>query len=213
MTCNPGYFIPDDEDKIKYECQKCPVANCSFCNGTRLSNTCHSCKYYLEPLIRNDKIVSCDYTCVTGEKEKCATCSKENICSSCNDDYALLEGKCLLEYSFSATYYTETDNQTIKLIGHPDIHKIIKMKIGEKVLMNPPSNYAFPSAGNHTVDILIDLSQITSFANFFAHVTNLISIYFYPSFYNENLKDMSGFFSGCKSLVSIDKYEYIIWEL
>ena len=168
LTCNPGYFIPDDEDKIKYECQKCPVANCSFCNGTRLSNTCHSCKYYLEPLIRNDKIVSCDYTCVTGEKEKCATCSKENICSSCNDDYALLEGKCLLEYSFSATYYTETDNQTIKLIGHPDIHKIVKMKIGEKVLMNPPSNYAFPSAGNHTVDILIDLSQIASFANFFA---------------------------------------------
>ena len=61
LTCNPGYFIPDDEEKIKYECQKCPVANCSLCNGTKLSNTCYSCKYYLEPLIRNDKIISCDY--------------------------------------------------------------------------------------------------------------------------------------------------------
>ena len=68
------------------------------------------------------------------------------------------------------------------------------MKIGEKVLKNPPSNYTFPSADNHTVDILIDLSQITSFEYFFSGVTNLISIYFYPSFYNENIKNMNYFF-------------------
>jgi len=37
------------------------------------------------------------------------------------------------------------------------------MKIGEKVLMNPPSIYQFPSASNHNVDIQIDLSQITFF--------------------------------------------------
>ena len=68
------------------------------------------------------------------------------------------------------------------------------MKIGEKVLTNPPSIYNFPSVGNHTVDILIDISQITSFENFFNSATNLISISFYPSFYNENIKDMSDFF-------------------
>ena len=77
------------------------------------------------------------------------------------------------------------------------------MEIGEERLINPPSNYIFPSVGNHTVDIQIDISQITSFANFFKY-TNLISISFYPSFYNENIKDMSGFFSGCIKLVSID---------
>ena len=114
LTCNPGYFIPDDEEKLKYECQKCSVPNCSLCNGTKLSNTCYSCKYYLEPLIRNDKIISCDYTCETGEKEKCFTCSKENICSSCNDDYILVNGKCIFAYSFRATYYTDKDVQTIK---------------------------------------------------------------------------------------------------
>jgi len=117
LTCNPGYFIPDDEEKIKYECQKCPVANCSFCNGTKLSNICYSCKYYLEPLIRNDKIISCDYTCETDEKEKCATYSKENICSSCNDGYILFKGKCFLDYSFRATYFTDKDDQSISLIG------------------------------------------------------------------------------------------------
>ena len=69
------------------------------------------------------------------------------------------------------------------------------MKIGEKVLINPSSNYEFPSAGNHTVDILIDISQITSFAYFFSFVTNLTSISFYSSFYKEYIKDMSGFFS------------------
>jgi len=203
LACNPGYFIPEDEEKIKYKCQKCPVANCSFCNGTKLSNMCYSCKYYLEPLIRKDKIISCDYTCETGEKEKCAACSEENICSSCNDDYTLFKGKCFLDYSFRATYHT-MNNETVKLIGHPDIYRIIKMKIGEERLMNLSSNYTFPSAGNHTVDILIDISQITSFVNFFKSVTSLISISFYPSFYNENIKDMSGFFSGCSSLVSID---------
>ena len=77
------------------------------------------------------------------------------------------------------------------------------MKIGEKVLMDPSSNYTFPCAGNHTVDILIDLSQITSFEYFFGGVTNLISIYFYPFFHNKNITNMSHFFAGCESLVSI----------
>ena len=108
LICNPGYFIPDDEEKIKYECQKCPVGNCSFCNGTKLLNICHSCKYSLEPLYRDGKIVSCDYTCITGEEEKCATCLKENICSSCNEGYMLIKGKCIFYYySFRATYYID----------------------------------------------------------------------------------------------------------
>ena len=203
-TCNPGYFIPDDEEKIKYKCQSCSVENCDSCQGTKLSNICKSCKYYLKPFIKNEKIVSCDYTCETGEKEKCATCSKENICSSCNDDYILFKGKCFYNYSFTATYYTDKDNETIKLIGHPDIYNIIKMKIGEEKLENPPSNYNFSFAGNHTVDILINISEITSFENFFDNVTNLISISFYSSFYNEHITNMSGFFYKCKSLTSID---------
>ena len=106
-----------------------------------------------------------------------------------------MEGKCIFNYSFTATYYTDKANQTIKLIGHSNTHKIIKMKIGETRLENPPSRYNFSSAGYHTVDILIDISQITSFANFFSDVTNLTSISFYSSFYKEYIKDMSGFFS------------------
>ena len=167
LGTNDLQFVYDiDEETIKYECQKCSIGNCSFCQGTKLSNTCYSCKNYLEPLIRNEKIVSCDYTCKTGEKEKCATCSKENICSSCNDDFMLFKGKCFLDYSFRATYYTDKDNQTIRLIGHPDIYKINKMKINEEIFKNPSSNYTFHFAGNHTVDIQIDISQITSFSNF-----------------------------------------------
>ena len=204
FTCNPGYFIPDDEEKIKYECQKCSVANCSSCNGTKLENICSSCKYYLEPFYKNEKIVSCDYTCETGGKEKCETCSKENICSSCNKDYILSEGKCSYNYSFTATYYTDKKNQTIKLIGHPNIYKIIKMKIGEEIIMNPPSRYNFSLAGIHTVDIQIDISQITTFADFFGDVTNLKSITFYSFFFKDYIKDMSGFFSNCISLTSID---------
>ena len=78
------------------------------------------------------------------------------------------------------------------------------MKIGEEIYMNPSSNYNFSSAGKHFVEILIDISQVTSLANFFGGVRNLISIDFYSSFYNENIKNMSGFLAGCNSLVSID---------
>ena len=69
------------------------------------------------------------------------------------------------------------------------------MEIGEEILMNLPSNnYEFPLAGNHTVDIQIDMSQITTFAYFFYAITILISISFYPFFYKENITDMSSFF-------------------
>jgi len=141
-------------------------------------------------------------SCIIGEKEKCKTCKEDsNECLTCNLGYILYKGKCFLDYSFRATYYTDKDNQTIKLIGNPDIYKIIKMKIGEERLINPSSNYTFASAGNHTVDILMDISQITSFANFFNGVTNLIFISFYPSFHNDNITDMNGFLSNCISLV------------
>ena len=30
LTCNPGYFIPDDEEKIKNECQNCPMQIVAF---------------------------------------------------------------------------------------------------------------------------------------------------------------------------------------
>jgi len=40
------------------------------------------------------------------------------------------------------------------------------MKIGEEVLMNPPSRYIFPFAGNHTVDIQIVYLKFHLFNNF-----------------------------------------------
>ena len=56
---------------------------------------------------------------------------KRKYLLNCNDGYILFKGKCFLDYSFNATYYTDKDNQTIKLIGNPDIYKISEMKIGK----------------------------------------------------------------------------------
>jgi hypothetical protein len=65
-----------------------------FVKEQKLSNICYSCKYYLQTLIRNKRIICCDYSCEIGKKEKCVIFSEENICSSCNDGFILFKGNC-----------------------------------------------------------------------------------------------------------------------
>ena len=56
--------------------------------------------------------------CEIGEEEKCLECnSSNNECSSCNLGYKLIDGKCIANFSFKATYYCNSDNITITLIN------------------------------------------------------------------------------------------------
>ena len=41
--CIEGYFIPEGQEKIKENCQKCSLDNCKICKGTNTSNYCFSC--------------------------------------------------------------------------------------------------------------------------------------------------------------------------
>ena len=56
-----------------------------------------------------------------GDKEEnCLTYNKTtNECSSSNIRYKLIDGKCILNYSFKAIYYTKEKNENIKLIITP----------------------------------------------------------------------------------------------
>ena len=84
--CNNGFYIPDD-DSIKRKCQKCTIENCQSCKGTKNLDECISCGHHT-PIYKDDKIISCEYTCEEGEKEKCKSCDKEkNVCTSCNPGY------------------------------------------------------------------------------------------------------------------------------
>jgi surface protein len=65
-------------------------------------------------------------------------------------------------------------------------------------------NYNFSFAGNHSIFILIDLSNCKSLSYMFYKMKNIISIYFSSLFKIENITDMNHIFSECISLTSVD---------
>ena len=68
------------------------------------------------PIYGNEIITSCQYHCEIGKEEKCLSCDSDNItCTSCNLGYKLLNGKCILNYSFKAVYQTNSENEKISL--------------------------------------------------------------------------------------------------
>ena len=147
IKCPKGYFIPDDS-KDKTKCMKCSVENCDECHGNILTNICTSCKKYLTPILENEKIKYCKYTCETGEGEKCKTCDQiKNECSSCNIGYKLENGKCFINYSFKATYLTERKNENIKLINNFP-YELSNMIVDEINIPNTSKNYTFSNINN-----------------------------------------------------------------
>ena len=113
IKCDKGYFLPEDD---KAKCIKCSIENCNECIGTKLNNNCNKCNPGLNPIIEDNKIISC---------------------SICNEGYYLINDECK-EYSFRAKY--KSNGGTIQLINS-DISKIKEMIIdGNQV---KPSNYSF----------------------------------------------------------------------
>ena len=89
LTCNKGYYLPEDDSKI---CKKCKIENCEKCYGNSIDNICTSCLTSFIPFYENGIIKLCDPICQTGIKEKCLTCDNiKNQCSSCNIGYYLPE--------------------------------------------------------------------------------------------------------------------------
>ena len=114
--------------------------------------------------------------CDMGEEEKCLTCNGIN-CASCNIGYKLIEGKCILNYSFKATYDSKKNNSYISLINENYLQNIVEMNIdGRNVESN--NSYIFPSSGKHTVYMLLDIINDTSLEKLFYFVQDMVSISF-----------------------------------
>ena len=109
-----------------------------------------------------------------GEEEKCLECdSKSNVCSSFNLGYKLVNGKCIVYYSFKATYYCKADNKNIKLINSSYVKDIIEISMNNKTI--PVSeNYRFPSAGNYTLYFLMKNPSSNSWSKIFIKIENMI---------------------------------------
>ena len=110
------------------------------CRGTKILNICTECYPPFVP-VKNNK--SCEIPCEEGNDEKCLTCDREeNIWSSCNIGYKLVNGKCKLNYSFKAEYISG-NNENIKFINFNENWQIEEMYIDEKKLDVPCINYTF----------------------------------------------------------------------
>ena len=66
--------------------------------------------------------------CEIGDEDKCLTC-KEDECGSCNIGYKLVNGKCILNYSFKAIYFTSENNTNIQLFHKSYSNEILEMNI------------------------------------------------------------------------------------
>ena len=142
--------------------------------------------------------------CEIGEEEKCLECdSTKNICSSCNPGYKLENGKCILNYSFKATYYSNSDNKNITLINSTYVQDIIEISLNN-ISIPVSQNYTFPTAGNYTLYFLMKNPSTNSLSKMFRRIDNITSISFTRKYNTENITDISYMFDYCSSINSIN---------
>ena len=198
LNCSSGYFISYDVNGNKL-CQKCYIEHCSNCTDDGI---CKSCEPSFLSLIENEIITSCEYPCDDDPEKKCLSCENENKCNICDIGYKLIDGKCLINYSIKAVYYSNEGNNNIQLINNTYEQYILEMIVdGNKT--TPTYNYTFQDKGNHTVCFLLN-NNIISLEKMFNEIYNITSIIFTKIFNTENIKDMNDLFSNCESLTYID---------
>jgi len=201
--CKSGYFYPRDaESNSESECTKCSLENCDKCSGTKISNICTSCFPNYFSIKEGDILIKCN-PCDIGEDDKCLSCSEEiNKCSKCNIGYKLENGKCILNYSFKATYFANSKTK-ITLINSNYKDKIKEVIIDGNIQTEINNVYEL-EYGNHIVYILLDISPLSNYSPMFSFCGDLKEIYFSSQFNNIEIKSMDRMFNGCKALTSID---------
>ena len=140
------------------------------------------------------------------EEENCLNFDKKNnLCKTCFIGFLLINGKCILNYSFKATFRTEKKNEVI-LVNKFNLDFIDEMIIDNITLNTTCNYYKFSHPGEHIVYILLySLSGVTNkIDNLFSGITQMISISFTEKFDTKNIINMNSFFEECSSLVSID---------
>ena len=212
-SCNDGYYLPtDDEEKTK--CKKCSVENCQICEGTINSNICKQCLPNFTPIYENNQIIQCragNDKCQIGPDELCTKCheTKDNYCVGCNLGYILDDGKCILNYSFRATYFSESPYEKVYIINGFSNY-ITKLIVDGEEVQPTGMYYNFPEPKIHEVYVLIKIPpQFASYDELFYNLKNLLSIHFTPLFNTSNVESMILMFGQCFSLnyINVDVFD------
>ena len=202
INCTSGsYAIYDNTGKKS--CKKCSIEDCDICLGNEYSDICLSCIYHYIPIYKNYIMEQCHYFCGINEKNIYSSDDNKNDTKSCDYGYILIDGKCILNYSFKAIYKTSKIDETISLINSSFLFNIKEMIIDNEIIM-PSPQYTFSKAGEHSAYFLMDLNNIKSLYGLFAYVKNMYSISFTSCFDTENIVDMSILFYNCTNLETVD---------
>ena len=202
--CEPGYFIPDDDETLE-DCIKCSLEGCIECKGAYANNECINCGD-LESVLKDGKIIECKKTCVKGEEEKCLTCVEDSFeCASCNFGYKLVNGKCRPTFYVKAVYHLNVEEDNIDLFSSYCLSSISYLIIEGKNITPSTKSYKFENAGDQTVYIQYKKTISGSSDNkCFLNNKNLISATFTDfDEYFPNLGFIS-LFEGCSNLISVD---------
>ena len=223
LECNEGYYLLQNS-KDKTKCSKCPIEGCKICDS--VTNNCIECKNNYRTIIgvNSGLIISCNLLCEFGNGDKCLICDmtigKESLCSSCNEGYKLINGKCKkIENSFIGIYniistsdFTRIMSFKEHIINSSDFDMYIN-GVKEQVITKPGGglNYyyfydfacKFPSLGKYQVKIVFN-KTITSMYRLFENCDNLISIDFFETFDTSHVLDMNHMFSNCKNLEHVN---------
>ena len=194
--CDDGYYLPkirnfDDNYNI---CYKCSMPGCIKCEGdNNKTNICIECDNNSNPLIVDNKIISCYQGCEIGDGENCKSCLDDSSdkCGECNENYFLVNNKCYLEsYHIFAKYKTTKKNENIKLMNSIVISK---MKVNNTIFQSKSKYFTFQNPREHNV--YINLTSINVFSHLFTDITNLIYIEFSDNFDSSKISYMNDCFS------------------
>ena len=200
-SCNDGYYLPTDATD-KSVCSKCPINNCKICSGASSSNTCTECFDGFPASLSNGVIHSCG-GCVIGEGDKCLTCDETTYkCTSCNDGYELIDGKCVINYSIKATFITSSNNKEIEIINIGYLDYITEIKLDDSTIVKN-HKITISKKGDHII-IFKASPKRPYMTDMFRNILNLTSIIFTSRFDTKDIINMDNLFYGCSSLTSVD---------
>ena len=138
-------------------------------------------------------------------KDRCLSYidSDSTICIKCKDEFELYIGKCVV-YSFYAKYKANYLYEKVKLFNPKKSGNINAMKINEKDITSPISEYNFLNSENNIVLFYLKENNSNSLSNLFENITHITEFSFNDKYINDLIiDDIKSMFSGCISLTSL----------
>ena len=128
---------------------------------------------------------------------------EQKINKRCEPGYKLVNGECVINYSFKAEYKTHKEMEEVEFVKTVP-PEAIKELLVDGINVKPTTIYEFEKKGVHTVHMLLDMDKIENLNGMFSGIISFYSISFSELFNTEKFTSMANIFRNCKSLKNAD---------